>query len=197
MIQVLNKIGLVPTVLNIEEKDIIIASINKDRVFIILSINKPEELREISYYIPGLKKVILEKVNSKNNLELADERLIPISKILWDIYIIGVHKITSESASFNQSDISEIQRDRFVARKIIIQYNDNDELEKLLYNVICPEKKLNELIGSIDPPLEINIQDILESSYDYKKIFNKDVSEITIEDLSSFVDILSKDLNKN
>ncbi|MFJ5750217.1 hypothetical protein CN563_20865 [Bacillus sp. AFS026049] len=120
-----------------------ICNLDKDKILIVCSITALKDIDEVINRLPGLRKKIMEKINNKNNKDFVQNEKIPMSKFLWDMYVIGLHKIESEDKAFKSASISEYERDRFIARKIIIQYEHFDELKQKFDHLIFPERILN------------------------------------------------------
>ncbi|MCA0992753.1 ABC-three component system middle component 1 [Guptibacillus hwajinpoensis] len=120
-----------------------ICNLDKDKILIICSINKLKDIDTVINRLPGLRKKLMEQINNKSNRDLVHNEKIPMSKFLWDLYVIGIHKVESEDKVFKSASISEYERDRFIARKIIIQYEHLDELKDKFNHLIFPERILN------------------------------------------------------
>lgn len=123
-----------------------VCNLNQDKVLIIKKITMLEEVQELVYTLPRLKEKLRESIiNIQNTAEVEDLHL---SKFLWDMYVIGLHHIEHEEEKFNEIDVAKFQRNRFVARKIIIEYTDDEELKAHFDQLVLPERTLNKLLQS-------------------------------------------------
>lgn len=123
-----------------------------------------------------------------NNFSKKDkEKYISLKAFLWDLYIIAIN--CGEKDCINKIDKSNIERNRFLARKIIIDNIDKDKIDFInklheydkenksiaeayitclleeIQMIIEPENQLDNLISSIDKEeesLEESIDILLE-----------------------------------
>ncbi|WP_335869192.1 ABC-three component system middle component 1 [Bacillus sp. 2205SS5-2] len=86
----------------------------------------------------------MAEINNKNNIAFVQNEKIPMSKFLWDMYVIGIHQVDAENKAFKSESISAYERDRFIARKIVIEYEHSDELKQKFDHYVFPERILNE-----------------------------------------------------
>ncbi|MCY9694551.1 hypothetical protein [Paenibacillus alginolyticus] len=129
-----------------ELNDTLVCNLNQDKVLIIKKITALDEVQELVYTLPRLKEKLRENIiNTQNTAEVED---IHLSKFLWDMYVIGLHQIEYEEDRFNEVAVARFQRNRFVARKIIIEYMDNDELKTQFDQLVLPERSLNKLLAA-------------------------------------------------
>lgn len=120
-----------------------VCNLDKDKILIICEIEMLKDIDSVITRLPGLRKKMVENINNANNKEFVQNEKIPMSKFLWDMYVIGIHKVNSEDQVFKSSSVSEYERDRFIARKIIIQYEHVDELKQKFDQLVFPERILN------------------------------------------------------
>ncbi|MDQ1233392.1 hypothetical protein QE450_000890 [Paenibacillus sp. SORGH_AS306] len=155
-----------------ELKDAIVCNLNQDKIIIIVDIKTLEELMETVYLIPQLRTKIEKEMKNMDNKMQADD--IHLSKFLWDIYVVGLHYIKSDEDKFNEVEIAKIHQNRFIARKIIIEYKEEEELKTQFDNLVVPERVLNTLLHNYSSDNEIynkdevnnlliQIKDILET----------------------------------
>lgn len=121
-----------------------VCNIDKDKILIICEIEMLKELDSVITRLPGLRRKIMDNINNENNKEIVQNEKIPMSKFLWDMYVIGLHKVSSEDQVFKPASVSEYERDRFIARKVIIQYEHVEELKQNFNRLIFPERILNK-----------------------------------------------------
>ncbi|OXM13300.1 hypothetical protein [Paenibacillus herberti] len=127
-----------------ELNDAFVCNLNQDKVLIIKKITTLQEVQDLVYTLPRLKEKLREKIiNIQNTEEVEDLNL---SKFLWDMYVIGLHHIEQEEERFNEIDVAKFQRNRFVARKIIIEYINDEELMNQFNQIVLPERTLNKIL---------------------------------------------------
>lgn len=131
-----------------EIKDAVVCNLNKDKVLVIKKVSTLLEIQEIVYMLPKLKEQIRGRI--ANDANKAEVENLHLSKFLWDMYVIGLHQINNESEKFNEIEVAKLQRNRFVARKMIIEYSTNDELRTQFNQFVLPERTLNLLLDSYD-----------------------------------------------
>ena len=120
-----------------------VCNLDKDKILIICSLRELKEMDKITNRLPSLRKRMMQEINNQKNIELVQKEKIPMSNFLWDMYVVAIHKVDEENKVFKAADIATYERDRFIARKIIIQYEHIDELKLKFDQLIFPEKILN------------------------------------------------------
>lgn len=143
MDELIRGLGLANIIFFEELSNCRVCNLDKDKILIICEIERLQDLDSIITRLPGLRRKIMDNINNKNNKEFVQNEKIPMSKFLWDMYVIGFHKVDSEGQVFNPASVSEYERDRFIARKIIIQYEHVEELKQKFNQLIFPERILN------------------------------------------------------
>ena len=151
-----------------------VCNLNEDKILIITQIEKLDDINELINRIPSVRNKIIQRINNSKNLEFVESKKIPMSKFLWDLYIIALHKLTNTLERFPAESISRYERDRFIARKIIIQYDHEKELCKEFRRLVFPHRELDEIS--------------LTSTYDNEPIINFE----KINELLSNIDILAE-----
>lgn len=161
LIQIL---GLSSSISFEELPNCIICNLDKDKILVICSVKALKDIDEVINRLPGLRKQLMEKINNENNKALVQNEKIPMSKFLWDMYVIGLHKIESVDEIFKSVNVSEYERDRFIARKIIIQYEHLEELKRKFDHFVFPERILNSftVIDEDDNEESVNYESIQE-----------------------------------
>lgn len=152
-----------------------ICNLDNDKILIISPIEKLQDIPVIVNRLPGLRKKIMQKINNLKNVEYVQTEKIPMSKFLWDMYVVALHKI-DDVAKFNAAEIAEYERDRFVARKIIIQYEHLTELQQKFNELIFPERILNgfSMIDFEDSEAEIDYEAIEKLLQDIEKLVTEE-----------------------
>lgn len=120
-----------------------ICNLDKDKILIICLVSALDEIRDIVTKLPSIRSKIMLQMNNPKNMEHVENEKIPISKFLWDMYIVALHQYEDEASLFKPADIAKYERDRFVARKIIIQYEHIEELKEKFTRVLFPERVLD------------------------------------------------------
>ncbi|WP_433594983.1 hypothetical protein [Lysinibacillus xylanilyticus] len=183
--------------LNIDYKQVILkddvvcylTNANKDKIILCVQINSVEYLRSITNFIPQNTRKIAEVLSYETDKEIVNNR-IPISRFLWDLYLVGIHQINDDGDSFDPVEVSDLQRDRFVARKIIIEYKTEEELKERFKNTIFPHLELDISLGKI----EKNNNDMLKDMI--KDVEIDDKENITTQDIFNYLDKVSEFLGK-
>jgi hypothetical protein len=161
---------------------------NKDKIIMCVEVKSIEELTTINNFIPQNSKKIAEILDHDRDKEIVDNK-IPISRFLWDMYLVGFHKI-SETGHFDPIKVSDIQRDRFVARKIIIEYTTDEELLEGFRKTIFPHTELDMCLKKIEKVNNEMISEIIEGVNINEK------QHIESVDIFDFLDEISKALEK-
>ncbi|MEC3469965.1 ABC-three component system middle component 1 [Bacillus tropicus] len=153
-----------------------ICNLDKDKILIICCIENLQDIDKIVNRLPSLRKKMVLEMNNPKNIEKVEDEKIPISKFLWDMYVIALHSITDSNQPFKPVDIAKYERDRFVARKIIIQYEHDEELKDKFNQAIFPENILNRfsLIGLTEDEDEISFDAINELLCDITEFVSKE-----------------------
>lgn len=161
---------------------------NKDKILICVEVTSIEELTTITNFIPQNSKKIADVLDQDRDKEVVDNK-IPISRFLWDMYLVGLHKIT-ETGPFDPIKVSDIQRDRFVARKIIIEYTSYEELLEEFRKTIFPHTELDMCLEKIEKVNSEMISEII------KDVDINEKEHIESIDIFDFLDEIAKALEK-
>lgn len=161
---------------------------NKDKIIMCVEVNSIEELTNITNFIPQKSKEIAEILDYERDKQVVDNR-IPISRFLWDMYLVGFHKIT-EMGPFDPVKVSDIQRDRFVARKIVIEYTTHEELLEEFRKTIFPHTELDMCLEKIEKVNSEMISEII------KDVNINEKQHIESLDIFDFLDEIAKALER-
>lgn len=147
-----------------ELKGAYVCNLNEDKILIIIKIEQLDEINELVNRIPSVRNKIIREINNEKNLEYVEGNKIPMAKFLWDLYIIAMHKVINPESKFSSEILSRFERDRFIARKIIIQYEHEQELVDEFRRVVFPHKDLDRisLLGTYDNEPDINYENLEE-----------------------------------
>jgi len=141
---------------------------HNDRLFFIYNI---EEREKIDGYFnfqtdisePDIQDLILNQLN----LTIKDkEPYSHINAFLWDLYIIITFISKSPEDTIPEERISEIQRNKFVARKIIIRQDSKEKVEEQLDIIISDREQFLGCIEDVRPVFSNNLTDILNNIID-------------------------------
>ena len=81
---------------------------------------------------------------SNGDLNIVTESL-DLKAFLWDIYIIGI-RVSDKSDFFTNEMVSNLQREKLIARRIIIQEETIDQVLIKLTEELSPTDKLNTIV---------------------------------------------------
>jgi len=141
-----------------------ICNLDEDKILIVTFIEELNEIPNIVHKLPSLRQTIMNRINNPKNKEHVQNDRIPMSKFLWDMYIVALHKIENNGSGFKLGEMAEYERDRFVARKIIIEFAHKSELQEKFNKLIFPERVLDRfpMNGYGDDEPEINYDSVEE-----------------------------------
>ncbi|MDK8641691.1 ABC-three component system middle component 1 [Niallia taxi] len=122
-----------------------IYNFENDKLIIAFSTNRIDDIKVINNLIPKYKHNLEELITNPNNLKDVDNKKIPLSQFLWDLYLVCFYKNGPENGENIQQKISDYERDRYVARKIIIQYETIKNIKDQYERIVFPSKYLDEL----------------------------------------------------
>ncbi|MGP4105491.1 hypothetical protein [Virgibacillus sp. L01] len=150
----------------IEFKECYLCTDNTDKVVIAFKMDTVDEMEEITLSIPVIKNYIemmLDNAGSDNsgNSELP--------RFLWDMYVVGFYD-TNHNTSLEPEVLAKVHRNKFIARKLIIQYEDFEDLKSQYMRAIEPHRYLNTLINdnNTEDPEEKSLKEI-KSRFNYIK----------------------------
>lgn len=115
---------------------------------------KIENVKLKNIEIGSLMQDHLEQFLETLKLSLKDEvdsNILDLKAILWDIYLIGIFK-RDENSALSTYDKGNIERDMYIARKIIIEDTNYAQIAKKILEQICAERYLKQLISSKSIP---------------------------------------------
>jgi len=155
----------------------------KDKIVICVEIESIEQLTDIMYALPG-------KVNEIKQLfqELEEKHPkigeIKLAQYLWDLYLIGVYKHNNQP--LDSVKVAQIERDRFVARKIVLQYTTEKDLYDKLEAVILPHYMLDIQIQKLGETATLNLEEVA------KNIDHIDSKTASYEQIYELIDAFEK-----
>lgn len=192
MVEILNNIGIFGHEIAIEgDYRCYLHLNNEDKIIMICEVNELKVFQYISAKVPTLRKTINEYLSEKVKDDIVNKDKMPLPKFLWDLYIIGIHKTLNENERFNSIHVAEIERDHFVARKIIIEYKDSNELKEKISNVIYPHRQLDGLMKGLQEASNSVFEKLL-SGLDSNVVFlNSQVpshKDVNFEHLTKFME---------
>ncbi|HDR4699677.1 hypothetical protein [Bacillus paranthracis] len=145
MKSVLGKLGIKKKVLLegiLDGKECYLCGGYRDKIIIAFMMDDIKEIEKVVYSVPDLKNVIEKDIKEEGDKKTEEEISLPT--FLWDIYIVGFYNL-SINKRLDVSEISKVHRDRYIARKIIIEYENETELIQKYNQIIDPQVYLNEL----------------------------------------------------
>lgn len=134
-----------------EEITCYIYNFENDKLIIAFNTDKIDNIKTINNLIPKFKTKLQEFIKNPNNIMAADNKNIPLSQFLWDLYLVCFYELGPETGEKFEQKISDYERDRYVARKIIIKYREISEIKKQYEKIVFPNNYLDRLnIGKHD-----------------------------------------------
>ncbi|MCL3782092.1 hypothetical protein EMN47_17020 [Prolixibacteraceae bacterium JC049] len=119
---------------------------SNDRIYLIRVLDSSNEINLIktdlaSFSNSKIKQATIDKIKSNSDIENFD-----VKTILWDLYLILINPVTCEEELIAPELVNMIERDKFVARKFLIQ-GDGDQIQDKLKGIF---EENNELIDLLD-----------------------------------------------
>lgn len=172
----------------IKYKNVYYVNSSDSRVMFILEIKNIEDVEK---FIEELDMDDFYKKFHKYLSEKDTAIKFNLKSFLWDLYVIAIHNCKENK--LNNLEKLKIEKDRFVARKIIIEDGSEDLIKEKLINIINPldefEKLLLDDISTPDEEIDNALNDLL-SDPSFKNRFEK-VTENLDEDISSKEKVLN------
>lgn len=191
MVEILNNIGISSSEIAIDsDYKCYLHLANRDKIILICEVKELNAFQYISARIPELRKTIIGYLKDNVKDDVVDKERMPLPKFLWDLYIIGIHKILNEKDQFNPIHVAEIERDHFAARKVIIEYLDDNELKEKILNVIYPQQQLDGLMKGLQDASS-SVMEKLLNGLDLNLVLNNQSQhpmDVTFEHFSKFLE---------
>lgn len=152
---------------------------SKDRVIIIVEIEEVEELLAYTKKLPQSGDTIRTFMKEIGDDNVVGEQKITLAQYLWDLYIVGVY--SNKEKKLDPVKVSQIERDRFIARKLFVEYCDEQELLAQLYEIIYPHKALDFKIKQLGESTTLNLTNLMNG------LHHIDANNITLEQLHTLI----------
>lgn len=120
-----------------------ILNIRDDKLVFFVEILDIPQLHQFISLLPEAKETLLTIVRNQRPNAFTN---VTLPAFLWDLYVVALHNINN-SESFNETDITMLERDKFVARKIIVEYSSQEEAVIKINQQLFPEKELDNLLA--------------------------------------------------
>lgn len=170
-----------------------------NRFFLIYDL---ENIKNISNYNNILSALssskIQQKFIEKIRFSSKDKETINISNsiksFLWDLYLIIIYNPQSENHKISDEIKNEIERDKFIARKILIE-GQNEEIIQKLNEIIYEEDVLKEIIKQVEPVFstdEAVVLDAICNNIDDRTLISKELGLDNITKLDDVITYLNK-----
>ncbi|WP_090921916.1 hypothetical protein [Paenibacillus polysaccharolyticus] len=171
---IMNELGIKDFLLYEELPSCRIGNLDKDKILVICLIDELSQIDDIAKKLPSLRNKMMMRMNNPKNIEVVETK-IPISKFLWDMYIVALHQYKDEKSCFKPAEIAKYERDRFIARKIIIQYEHMEELKRNFVELLFPERILDSfsVLESLDSE-KIDFEEIKELLQNIENVVKKE-----------------------
>lgn len=151
----------------------------KDRVIIIVEIEEAEELLTYTKKLPQSGDTIRAFMKEIGDDNLVGDQKITLAQYLWDLYVIGVY--SNKEKNLNPVKVSQIERNRFIARKLFVEYSDEQELLVQLYEIIYPHKALDLKIKDLGESTTLNLTNLMTG------LQHIDANNINLEKLHTLI----------
>ena len=181
--------------LEIENKDLFLIKI-PDKI-VILKLFKNDE--KIDSIIEDAA-ILSEKLNSEEFIKLYnissdkdnENKILDLRMILWDVYIIGVHWLSASMSKFKKEDISRIQRNRLIARKIILEDCCLKKISIQIQEILKPTKQLKSIIDNNKGFNEEDLFKKLTTTDEDERLNNNELK--SFEDINNYLDKIVKEV---
>ncbi|MCI3922676.1 hypothetical protein MO973_20805 [Paenibacillus sp. TRM 82003] len=120
-----------------------IINIRDDKLVFFVEILEVPQLHQFISLLPEAKETLLTIVRNQRPNAFTN---VTLPAYLWDLYVVALHDINN-GERFHEIDITMLERDRFVARKIIVEYSSQEEALNKITQQLCPEKELDILLA--------------------------------------------------
>lgn len=127
----------------VSEFDYSIINIRDDKLVFFVEILDITQLHHFISLLPEAKETLLTIVRNQRPNAFTS---VTLPAFLWDLYVVALHDI-NKSERFDETDITMLERDKFVARKIIVEYPSQEEAVIKINQQLCPEKELDILLA--------------------------------------------------
>ncbi|AOZ92272.1 ABC-three component system middle component 1 [Paenibacillus crassostreae] len=127
----------------VSEFDYSIINIRDDKLVFFVEILDITQLHHFISLLPEAKETLLTIVRNQRPNAFTS---VTLPAFLWDLYVVALHDI-NKSERFDETDITMLERDKFVARKIIVEYTSQEEAVIKINQQLCPEKELDILLA--------------------------------------------------
>lgn len=190
------------TKIEIKRNDIFYFTVYKERIFFIKNLNGllPSSLLEDAILISDY--ISEDKIKDKIKTQISDKDMeniyskVNLMAILWDLYIIGIHLLDNDK-KYLQEEISKVEKDKFAARKIIIEDSDEDRIVQDLIDIFEPSQKLEQIIKGNEWVSSKNVWDNIVKTGDENSIKIENVNDLeSLEKYLNNVKIKVDKLNK-
>lgn len=159
-------------------------SLANDKILVCVEIESIEQLTEIMYSLPGKVNEIKDFFGELEEKHPKIGGNIQLAQYLWDLYLVGVYKC--ESKPLDAIKVAQIERDRFIAKKIVVQFTTKDELSDKLKKIILPHHMLNIQIRKLGEMATLDIEQVA------KDLENIKPEEASFDQLYKLIDTFEK-----
>jgi len=91
------------------------------------------------------------------------EKYSHIDAFLWDLYFLIINISSQSKLTITPNEENKIERDKFIARKIVIQKESETEVEIELNSILYSDKIYLDLFANVQSSLKTDDVDILNS----------------------------------
>ncbi|MDO3679731.1 ABC-three component system middle component 1 [Paenibacillus ehimensis] len=141
MIELLSSLGLQAVEMDHYEYTFYVTCIRDDKIVFFLPTDEISQVLDFVSIIPDVRERFFDLVHNKEILHTH----ITLPAFLWDLYVVAVHD-NQQRPAFDEMAVNQLERDRFVARKIVIEYKSEDDLQHQIVHHLLPERELDAVL---------------------------------------------------
>lgn len=142
MKEIIERVGFDFTESEIGTFNYFFMNIRDDKLVFFIEVTDIDQVKSFVTLLPEQKQRMLGLVKNKN---LNGFTNVTLPAFLWDLYIVAMHDLR-KSQPFDDVEVSKLERDRFLARKVIVEYEDDEDALQSIRHQLLPEVELDLLL---------------------------------------------------
>ena len=145
LIEALKQIGITANSISISEYNLGLITTGEKVIFIQEVNDDINAVHDLCNQIAEAYSKNIDNFITLLNIPYETEQVerLDLKQVLWDLYIIAV-KSNLEESMFDLGIKSKFERNTFIARKILIQSNEIDEIIHDIQQIVYPNRTLSE-----------------------------------------------------